>query len=657
MIERIGSGGYGEVWLCRNVMGALRAVKIVRRAEFDDERPYEREFNGIRKFEPISRTHEGFVNILQVGRNEEEGYFYYVMELADPIAVADEVTRLTLSSGGNTNAGKSEPPHVGCYKPKTLASEVKTRGALPLPEVLQIAQTLARALAELHRHGLVHRDIKPSNIIVVNSAPKLADIGLVASATDSRSFVGTEGYIPPEGPGTPQADLYSLGIVLYVLATGKHHRDFPEPPADLATRPDRAQLLELTAIIHKATQTNPRDRYQTAEALLADVQRHTAGKSVKRRYSLHKAYRLSLIGAVGLTLAFAIGLFVKNQREHRAAVARANLPPWIKSGTTNPAAWQAWQRASQMGNTYTTAGLSNAIYEWQRATELDPNYVEAWSVLGVTLAIAVIEGHLPGTNVLPRAKLCAERAIAIDPAHGASYASLALCNLGLDYNFSAAEPLFRKAIQLDPAAVNLRNNFAWELLYQRRFAEAGELWKRLIAEQPQYANAHIGLAIIAYHSGLQKEALSLFDEGVRLAPDRPLWRRLRGDFLWALNQRLAAAQDLLDEVELGGFHFLDRKNDGADLRQLFKTHGPEAVLERLILLCEERQTTGAFVSGFDLARLYAHSGNVPKALQHLEIAIEERRSMIRSINVNPAFDVLRAEPRFQAALRRVHCVD
>jgi hypothetical protein len=72
LIERIGSGGYGEVWLGRNALGTFRAVKNVRRAEFDDDRPYEREFAGIRKFEPISRTHEGFVDLLQVGRNDTE---------------------------------------------------------------------------------------------------------------------------------------------------------------------------------------------------------------------------------------------------------------------------------------------------------------------------------------------------------------------------------------------------------------------------------------------------------------------------------------------------------------------------------------------------------------------------------------------------------
>src|SRR5215468_8263376 len=85
LLRPIGRGSYGEVWLARNVIGTCRAVKVVYRKTFDDARPFERELDGIRKFEPISRLHDGLVDILQVGRKEEEGYFYYVMELADPV--------------------------------------------------------------------------------------------------------------------------------------------------------------------------------------------------------------------------------------------------------------------------------------------------------------------------------------------------------------------------------------------------------------------------------------------------------------------------------------------------------------------------------------------------------------------------------------------
>src|SRR5512136_1768038 len=81
LLRRIGGGSYGEVWLARTALGAFRAVKIVHRAQFEHDRPFEREFHGIQRFEPVSRQHEGLVDILQVGRGE--GYYYYVMELAD----------------------------------------------------------------------------------------------------------------------------------------------------------------------------------------------------------------------------------------------------------------------------------------------------------------------------------------------------------------------------------------------------------------------------------------------------------------------------------------------------------------------------------------------------------------------------------------------
>ena len=104
MIERIGSGAYGEVWLARNTAtGARRAVKIVYRATFTDERPFNREFEGIKKFDVVSRSHPSQLALFHVGRNDPAGYFYYVMELADSIPVsplvAAEVRRIHRAAG------------------------------------------------------------------------------------------------------------------------------------------------------------------------------------------------------------------------------------------------------------------------------------------------------------------------------------------------------------------------------------------------------------------------------------------------------------------------------------------------------------------------------------------------------------------------------
>src|SRR5215470_13649329 len=160
LIRLIGRGSYGEVWLARLTDTALCATKIVRRETFNEDRPYEREFNGIQKFAPLSRSYDSQLRILQVGRDDHNGFFFYVMELAD-----DE------------QSGRAIVPEQ--YVPRTLRSEMRRQERLPLDECISIGMTLSAALENLHQNGLIHRDIKPSNVIFVEGVPKLADIGLV----------------------------------------------------------------------------------------------------------------------------------------------------------------------------------------------------------------------------------------------------------------------------------------------------------------------------------------------------------------------------------------------------------------------------------------------------------------------------------------------
>ncbi len=263
VLRVIGRGSYGEIWLARSLTGALRAVKLVHRSTFENERAFNREFAGMSAFEPISRAHHGFVDILHVGKNEAAGFFYYVMELADDQSTGQEI----------------DPIH---YSPKTLDAEIQTHRALPVAECVRLGLSLAEALSVLHARGLAHRDIKPSNIIFVGGEPKLADIGLVATS-GQRSFVGTEGYVPPEGPGTAQADIYSLGKLLYEISMGKDRMEFPAVSTNLDERSDKPQLLQLNDLLLKACANDPAKRYASAEELRADLLRLEKGESMRRR--------------------------------------------------------------------------------------------------------------------------------------------------------------------------------------------------------------------------------------------------------------------------------------------------------------------------------------------------------------------------------------
>src|SRR6266487_2007595 len=291
LLRRIGHGSYGEVWLARNILGTYRAVKIVDRKAFQDEEAFEREFSGLQQFEPVSREHDGFVAILHVARNRAEGFFYYVMELAD---------------------NDSNPESIRCiepetYAPKTLSNELTRSGRLSIEQSVQLGLSLSQALEELHRRGLVHRDVKPSNIIFVKGHAKLADIGLVAQ-TGEKGRLGTEGYIPPEGPGKPQADLYSLGMVLYEAATGADRLDYPALPPDFGTMAEHEAFLKLNSIILKACDNDVRKRYQTATEISDDLTRLGFGTPIQKARSNFlrsvTVFSVALVSALALALAF-----------------------------------------------------------------------------------------------------------------------------------------------------------------------------------------------------------------------------------------------------------------------------------------------------------------------------------------------------------------
>ena len=395
LLQRIGSGAYGEVWLARNALGTLRAVKIVFRARFKEDKPYEREFHGILKYEPLSRTHEGMVQVLHVGRGE--GCFYCVMEVADDASGG---------SGGAGERGSEENPLLShtltlpSYTPRTLHSELARRPRLPPVEAAQLVLRLANALAHLHRHGLVHRDIKPSNVIFVDGKPKLADIGLVTDVGSSQSFVGTEGFIPPEGPGTPQADLYGLGKLLYELATGRDRMDFPQLPPlatsggaaraarrvanettgdELCSQRERTHhddakaLLELNEVMTRACAPEPKQRYASATELQAELNLFLAGRSLRHtrivERTLARLKRFAVAACVFLALASGAIWHFKNEERHaneraRQATdhARMEAESRVKESTLRQRAESAEHATQQQ--------LHTALLEQARATVL-----------------------------------------------------------------------------------------------------------------------------------------------------------------------------------------------------------------------------------------------------------------------------------------------
>lgn len=252
VLKKIGEGAFGQVWLARDRVATFCAIKVIYRRNFSDSRPFEQEFEGVQNFAAISRRHAGWVPILHVGISESGGFFYYVMDVADDF-----------KSGPNIDPGN--------YTPKTLGKLVVERQYLPVEECIRIGIDLADALAALHAHRLVHRDIKPSNIIFANHRPKLADIGLVAQIEKSQTALGTEGFMLVGELGTRAADIFALGRVLYMAATGNPPDAHPSFPDSMDERNDARDLARLMEIINKACARKHEERYENAGQLHDDL--------------------------------------------------------------------------------------------------------------------------------------------------------------------------------------------------------------------------------------------------------------------------------------------------------------------------------------------------------------------------------------------------
>jgi len=326
LLRRIGQGSYGEVWLALDAMNKWAAVKVVWWRAEDDGRAYQREFEGLKRYDDLSVGDGWLMPIKNVSRDEGRRFFSYAMELADDARTLAPLQRLEGHEVAEA-ASRSEG-----YQPRILSGELRRRGRLDSREVVAIGLALCQSVERLHAGKLLHRDIKPSNIIFVGGQAKLADIGLVAAADATLlTMAGTSGFVPLQGAGTVSGDIFALGKVLYMMATGNGVEEFPKACADLAIleESERGQLAELQAVYDRACDPDPLERQPSAKALrgelellredasvlhLRDLENREKARSIRwRRWRIGMAVGVP-VAVVGLAL---VGMGIRQQSIQR----------------------------------------------------------------------------------------------------------------------------------------------------------------------------------------------------------------------------------------------------------------------------------------------------------------------------------------------------
>lgn len=255
IINRLGEGGMADVYLAEDLILKRKVAVKLLRLDFRDNPKAKKRF----QHEAMAATeldNPHIVGIYDV--DEVEGMQYLVMEYVDG---------------------------------EDLKQYIKDRFPIPYAKVVDIMEQICSAVSEAHRHNIIHRDLKPQNILVDKKGYiKITDFGISRAGTEdtmtqTRSIIGSIHYLSPEQikgeMATQQSDIYSLGIILYQILTGKvpfngdtavsiaiKHSQEPMPSVrDFDPRIPQA----LENVVLRATTKDPKDRYRTVNQLADDL--------------------------------------------------------------------------------------------------------------------------------------------------------------------------------------------------------------------------------------------------------------------------------------------------------------------------------------------------------------------------------------------------
>jgi len=295
IVQKLRSGGMGDIYLAEDeVLPRVVALKVLPRERSGDEIAQQRFMREARAASALSHPH--IAPIYEAG--EVDGRMFIAMEYVD-----------------------GEP-----------LDALIARGPLPTAEIVRIAAQLVSAVEEAHAHGVIHRDLKPSNVMLTARGDvKVLDFGLAkfhdphlaaeestAWKTESGLLMGTVPYMSPEQAlgkaADPRSDIFSIGVVLYQLVTGRLPfagatqaetllritSSQPEPMA----RFNYELPLELERIVRKCLEKEPRRRYQTAAELLVDLRNFDRDRQLDPRKRVF-GMRRSRVAILALLLAIA----------------------------------------------------------------------------------------------------------------------------------------------------------------------------------------------------------------------------------------------------------------------------------------------------------------------------------------------------------------
>ncbi|HET9266250.1 MAG TPA: protein kinase [Vicinamibacterales bacterium] len=607
----LGAGGMGEVYLaCDSRLDRTVALKILPRELAADPERMQRFAREAKAASALN--HPNVATIYDIG--ESDGIRFIVMEHVE----------------GETIAGRIGRP-------------------LRPSEVVDIAVQAADALDVAHAKGITHRDIKPANLMLTHRGHvKVLDFGVakvnceevipngdwtVEPVTAVGSVVGSGPYMSPEqilgGDVDPRSDVFSLGVVIYQMATGQHpfSGSTREELTDhiLHTAPEPMRRLnpalpsELERVTIKCLDKRPEDRYQSARELLTDLWPLKRQLDANAAGAMPDAVRFELLRRAGSHPGAAAKLAVADDASITDAPRPSEASELVARG---------WAHL-RSGSFFET---SEAVSAFKAATELDPTFAAAYA--GLALAKVAQATNRNGlVEAFREARAAALRALALDDESPDARAALGEVMLFAEWDWIAAERSFQRALAIDPnhAHAYLRYGDLMEALgdLERGF----DLKLQGLECDSTSVLAHLLIAVSCWNQRRYADMIVWANKALDRDPQHHFARELLGGAYWKLGDLERAGQLLRANSSPVSSDGTTQPELGNDV-----TGGEDAA---------------DYGAEFRLVMHHASAGDLDAAFEHLHRLIDARDPALIHLAVAPQWDSLRADPRFNECLARM----